>query len=173
MGIAKGSAVPVAKGPSFDLRSAAIFGGVAVIAAIVIGVVAIELGTRSNTLVLGSTDFGDINVNRISEEIAQDGPVLFGDIASGSRDIWLNHIGDDLGEGWFAFDTRLPGEERECFANWNPSDRTFVNTCTGAVFPENGDGLPQIPVFIDGVTLIIDLNGIRSDDDFAGFTGEN
>jgi len=161
--------VPIAKGPSFDLRSAAIFGGVAVLAAVVIGLIAIELGTRTNTLVLGSTNFGDINVNRMSESIAEGGPVLFSDIASGSRDIWLNHIGEDPGDGWFAFDTRLPGEERECFADWEPADRTFVNTCTGTVFPETGEGLPQIPVFIDGVTLIIDLNGINSADDFEGF----
>lgn len=162
--------MPVAKGPSFDLRSAAIFGGVAVIAAIAIGIIAIQLGTQSNTLVLGSTDFGDLNVQSLAGAIAQDGPVLFPDVASGTRDIWLQHIGDDLGSGWFAFDARQPGEPRECFATWTPADQTFVDTCDGTIFPENGDGLPPIPVFIDGAELIIDINGIHDPTDFSGFS---
>jgi len=163
--------MPVAKGPTFDLRSAAIFGGLAVLAAVVIGFVAITLGMRSNTLVLGSTDFGDINANRMAESILDGGPILFSDIASGSRDIWLQHLGDTPGEGWFAFDTRLPGEERECAAQWMPADRIFVNPCNGTTYPDSGEGLPQIPVFIDETTLIIDINGIHEPGDFVGYTG--
>lgn len=161
--------MPVAKGPSFDLRSAAIFGGVAVLAAVVIGLIALELGTRSNSLVLGSIDFGDVNVVRLAETISDEGPLLLPDIASGTRDIWVSHIGDSPGDGWFAFDVRLPGESRDCFVEWTAADQNFVNVCTGDVFPQNGEGLPQIPVFIDGTDLIIDLNGIHSEDDFAGF----
>jgi len=164
--------VPVAKGPSFDLRSAAIFGGIAVLAAVVIGVIAIQLGSQSNTLVLGSTNFADLNVASMAASIADDGPLLFPDVASGTRDIWLQHIGDELGEGWFAFDARLPGQSRECFAEWNPSDRTFVDTCNGTVFPETGEGLPPISVFIDGRELIIDLNDVNTASDFAGFLDE-
>jgi len=162
--------LPVAKGPSFDLRSAVLFGGIAVVAAIVIGLIAIEVGTRSNTLVLGSTDFGQINVDRMAESIAENGPVLFPDIASGSRDIWLQHIGDDPGEGWFAFDTRLAGEGRECAAQWTAADRTFMNPCDGTIYPETGEGLPQIPVFIDGTDLIIDINEVHEAGDFAGYS---
>ncbi len=165
----KASHMPVAKGPSFDLRSAAIFGGVAVLAAVIIGLIALELGTRSNTLVLGSIDFGDVNVTRLAESIEERGPLLFPDIASGSRDIWVSHIGESPGEGWFAFEARLPGESRDCSVEWVATDRNFVNGCSGDVFPVTGDGLPQIPVFIDGTDLIIDLNGIHSESDFQGF----
>ncbi len=161
--------MPVAKGPSFDLRSAAIFGGVAVLAAVIIGLIALELGTRSNTLVLGSTNFGDVNVTRLSETISDGGPLLFPDIASGTRDIWVNHIGDSPGVGWFAFEARLPGESRDCSVEWIATDQNFVSACSGQVFPETGEGLPQIPVFIDGTDLVIDLNGIHSEDDFPGF----
>ena len=163
--------MPVAKGPSFDARSALIFGGLAVVAAVVIGFIAISFGTRTNTLVLGSTDFGDINANRMAQSISDGGPILFSDIASGSRDIWLQHLGANPGEGWFAFATRLPGEERECAAQWMAADRTFVNPCNGTIYPESGDGLPQIPVFIDEMTLVIDINGIHEPGDFVGFTG--
>ena len=163
--------MPVAKGPKFDLRSAAIFGGVAVIAALVIGFFAIRLGQQSNTLVLGDPNFGQINVFRMAESIDDDGPVLWPDIASNTRDIWLQHIGDDVGEGWVAFDARLPGVGRECNAEWSVANQNFTDPCTGTVFPADGEGLPQIPVFIDETILVIDINGIHSEDDFVGFTG--
>jgi hypothetical protein len=142
--------MPVAKGPTFDVRSAAIVGGLAVLAAIVIGVVAIELGTRSNTLILGDQDFGSSNADNMAEEIAENGPILWPDIASGTRDIWLQHIGDDPATGWTAFDAR-------------PRD--------GSVYPETGEGLPTIPVYIDGRSLIIDINGVHGSDDFSGYAG--
>ncbi len=163
--------MPVAKGPKFDLRSAAIFGGIAVLAAIVIGFFAVRLGQQSNTLVLGDPNFGQINVFRMAESIDDDGPVLWPDIASNTRDIWLQHIGDDVGEGWVAFDARLPGAGRECNVEWSVANQTFTDPCTGEVFPADGEGLPQIPVFIDETILVIDINGIHSDDDFVGFTG--
>ena len=161
--------MPVAKGPTFDLRSAVIFGGIAVLAAIVIGFFAIRLGQQTNTLVLGDQNFGSLNIFNISENIDRDGPILWPDIASGDRDIWLTHTGDEVDEGWFAFEARLPGESRDCSVEWVATDRNFVNGCSGDVFPVTGDGLPQIPVFIDGTDLIIDLNGIHSESDFQGF----
>lgn len=163
--------MPVAKGPKFDLRSAAIFGGIAVLAAIVIGFFAIRLGQQSNTLVLGDPNFGQIEAVRMSQSIANDGPVLWPDIASGTRDIWLQHLGDDPGEGWFAFDARVPGAGRECNTTWSIADRTFTDPCTGTIFPETGEGLPQIEVFIDETTLVIDINDVHTEDEFVGFTG--
>lgn len=163
--------MPVAKGPSFDIRSAAIIGGIAVVAAVVIGVIAIELGTRSNTLVLGDTNFGSINADNMAAEIDENGPILWPDIASGTRDIWLQHLGDDPGDGWVAFDARPPGTARDCAVQWSVTDRTFTDPCTQTVYPEDGDGLPQIPVYIDGRTLVIDINDVHTADEFEGYTG--
>lgn len=163
--------MPVAKGPSFDIRSAVILGGIAVVAAIVIGAIAIELGTRSNTLVLGDTNFGSINADNMAAEIEENGPILWPDIASGSRDIWLQHLGDDPGSGWVAFDARPPGTARDCAVQWSISDRTFTDPCSGTVYPADGEGLPPIPVYIDGRTLVIDINGVHSADEFSGYTG--
>lgn len=163
--------MPVAKGPSFDIRSAAIVGGIAVVAAIVIGVIAIELGTRSNTLVLGDTNFGSIYAVNMADEIEENGPILWPDIASGSRDIWLQHLGDDPGAGWIAFDARPPGTSRDCAVQWSITDRTFTDPCAGTTYPSDGDGLPPIPVYIDGLTLVIDINGVHTAADFGGYTG--
>jgi hypothetical protein len=163
--------MPVAKGPSFDIRSAVIFGGLAVVAAIVIGIVAITLGTRSNTLILGDTVFGSINADNMADEIEENGPILWPDIASGDRDIWLQHVGDDPGEGWTAFDARLPGQSRECAVQWSIASRTFTSPCDGTVYVESGEGLPPIPVYVDARTLVIDINGIHAPEDFQGYTG--
>ncbi len=163
--------MPVAKGPKFNIRSGLIFGGLAVVAAIVLGFVAITLGSRSNRLVLGDTNFSSISAANMSAEIAENGPILWPDIANGTRDIWLQHTGDDPGEGWFAFDARRAGEGRECNVQWSITDRTFTGACSDEVFPETGDGLPQIPVYIDEFTLVIDINGIHEASDFAGYAG--
>jgi hypothetical protein len=163
--------MPVAKGPSFDIRSAAIFGGVAVVAAIVIGIVAIQLGTRSNRLVLGDADFGSISADSMAAEIGENGPILWPDIASGNRDIWLQHMGDSPGEGWTAFDARLPSFGRECNVTWDVADRTFTDPCSNTTYPESGEGLPAIAVYVDLRTLIIDINGIHSAEDFSGYSG--
>lgn len=163
--------MPVAKGPTFDLRSAVIFGGIAVLAAIVIGFFAIRLGQQSNTLVLGDQNFGSLNIFSIADNIDRDGPILWPDIASGDRDIWLTHVGDEPGEGWFAFDAREAGAGRECNVTWSVADQIFTDPCTDETFPENGEGLPQIEVFINGIELIIDINGIHTEEDFPGFTG--
>ena len=56
-----------------------------------------------------------------------------------------------------------------CIRDRIATDQNFVSACSGQVFPETGEGLPQIPVFIDGTDLVIDLNGIHSEDDFPGF----
>lgn len=162
--------MPVAKGPSFDIRSAAIIGGIAVIAAVVIGAIAIELGTRSNTLVLGDTNFGSINADNMAAEIDENGPILWPDIASGTRDIWLQHLGDDPATGWVAFDARPPGTPRDCAVQWSITERTFTDPCTDTVYPEDGSGLPAIPVYIDGRTLVIDINGVHTADEFVGYT---
>jgi len=147
------------------------FGGLAVVAAIVVGFAAIQLGSRSNRLVLGDTDFGSISVASMTESISENGPILWPDIANGSRDIWLQHIGDDPGEGWTAFDARRPGVGRECSVTWSITDRTFTDPCSGEVFPEDGSGLPQIPVYIDEFALVIDINEVHEPDDFSGYAG--
>ena len=159
--------MPVAKGPKLDTRNALIAGAAAVVVALVIGFAAISLAQQSNRLVLGDIDFRSLDAQSMSDEIAENGPILWPDIASGSRDVWLQHIGDDIESGWFAFDARQPGEARECNAVWDPTDRDFDSPCTDESYSETGEGLPAIAVFLDGPELIIDINGVRTAEDFS------
>ena len=161
--------MPVAKGPKFDARSGVLFGGLAVLAALAIGFIAIQLGGSTNRLVLGDTEFGSINADNIAAEIAENGPILWPDVGNGDRDIWLQHSGESPADGWTAFDARNAGVGRECNVMWSATNREFADPCTGTVFPSTGEGLPQIPVFIDVRELVIDINGIHSAEDFEGY----
>lgn len=101
--------------------------------------------------------FGD--AEEFASTIARDGPLLFQDAASGDRDIWIQHQGDDASTGWSAFAVRTAGADRECFVEWNATDRTFVDICDGTTYPEDGDGLDQYSIGVDGDgNLTVDLS---------------
>lgn len=123
--------MPVSKGARPDLRSVIMVGLAGVVVALgLLG--AVLLLTRGGTDVeirLGDRDFRDMETGRISAEIADRGPILFGDVADGSLDIILQHVGDDPESGWLAFEARRPGQSRDCFFEWREEHADFVNTC--------------------------------------------
>lgn len=166
--------MPVAQGPKFDLRSATVIGGIALVVAFGLGIAALFFAQSSGNIEvrLGDAAFQRIETDRMAESIADQGPVLWPDVAGGSRDIWLQHVGDDNGSGWTAFDARPTGASRDCNALWDPDARTFTDPCTESVYPETGEGLPQIPVFFDGRELIIDINGVHNADQFQGYLSD-
>ena len=92
--------------------------GVAVGLALVAAVVWLAGSSGQVEVRLGDRDFRDLDAARISAEIAERGPVLFSDVAGGSRDIILQHLGDDPESGWLAFEARRSGQDRRCFFQW-------------------------------------------------------
>ena len=160
--------MPVAKGHKFDIRSAVILGGVAVVAALVIGLIAVKPRPTSGRLVLGDVDFSSLNTDNMAAEIDDGGPILWPDIGTGSRDIWLQHLGDDPGSGWTP-SMRASSAYPANATCLGPSTNEFENPCTGDRYPADGAGLPQIPVFLDQRRLIIDINGLRTADEFVGY----
>ncbi len=118
---------------------------------------------------LGSSVFEAGKVDRLADDVARTGPLFFPDLVGRDRDIYLQHVGDDPEEGWYAFSVRTRDAARDCFAEWSLEDRNFVDSCSGAVYPENGDGLPPYPVIIDvGGTLSIDINASERTTTTAG-----
>ena len=86
-------------------------------------------------------------------------PVLFSDVASGQRDIFLVHTGDDPLTGWVAFDARKPGQGRECSLRWDAAKSSFTDPCSGSTVGIDGAGLPHYPVEVTkDEHVIIDLN---------------
>lgn len=61
---------------------------------------------------LGDDYFNAGDARDISDDIRDRGPILWSDLAGGSRDIVVNHLGDDPETGWVAFEARQPGDPR-------------------------------------------------------------
>lgn len=105
-------------------------------------------------------DAGDKDLR--ADSIRRDGPILFSDVASGQRDIYLQHTGDAAEVGWSAFDARRTGQGRECTLQWQPPAGPFRDPCDGSTIPADGTGLVQYPVTVtEAGTVVIDLNADR------------
>ncbi|MEC8687525.1 MAG: hypothetical protein VXX74_05630 [Actinomycetota bacterium] len=119
--------MPVARGPQLNARSAILVGITGVMIAVVLGGGVLFLANQSENveLQLGDTDFDAGQIGRISEERDDRGPILYSDVAGRSRDIILQHLGDDPEAGWFAFDARPIGASRDCFFEWNSDAERF------------------------------------------------
>jgi hypothetical protein len=161
--------VPVAKRARIDGRSALVLGATGVVVALVIGAFVVYLAGRDDIQVrLGDDRFQDINAESTADKIAQDGPIIYQDLAGGSRDIFVQHLGDDPEQGWLAFDVRPAGEARDCALSWQTDEQQFVDngSCSESfTFPPDGAGLPQYPATVnDDGKVVIDLNAAARDD---------
>lgn len=123
-------------------------------------VVAIPSLTESGTIEvqLGSDTYDAGGAVSRSANIRDGGPLLFSDVSSGNRDIYLQHVGDDIEKGWYAFDARRVGQSRNCTLVWRSAESDFLDPCDDTVVPADGTGLPNYPVTItDNGKVVIDL----------------
>ncbi|MYH00868.1 MAG: hypothetical protein F4144_15475 [Acidimicrobiaceae bacterium] len=153
--------MPVSSGPRPDLRTVVVVGlaGVVVALGLVLGVLLLTRGGTDVEIRLGDRDFRDMETGRISAEIADRGPILFGDVADGERDIILQHLGDDPESGWLAFEARRPGQSRDCFFEWQAGQAEFVNTCDpDDVVDAAGTGLRHFSVAVVDGDVRVDIN---------------
>ena len=170
--------MPVARGPQMNARSAVVVGLTGVAIAIVLGGGVLLLASRGGDveIQLGDTDFDAGQIGRISEEIDDRGPILYSDVAGRSRDLILQHIGDDPAAGWLAFNARPLGEPRDCFFEWNEAEARFdlvsvsaAVTCADVTMDERGnlstgELISTYPVEIDADDNVrVDLNFDRDD----------
>lgn len=158
--------MPVAQGPRFDLRRTALVGGVALAIAFTIGIVAIIAAQNSGNIEvrLGDDTFRSLDAEAMAEEIADNGPILFPDVAGGTRDIFLQHLGTDPESGWTAFEARRAGSDRTCNVVWNATSRQFDDPCDATIsYPADGSGLASIAVYVEDGDLVIDINDVRGD----------
>jgi len=124
-------------------------------------VFAIPSLTESGTVQvqLGDDRFEAGSAARLSRAIAADGPLLFSDVSSGQRDIYLQHAGPSETEGWLAFDARRPAQPRNCSLQWQRDAGEFRDPCDATVVAADGTGLLTYPVTVtDEGTVIVDLN---------------
>lgn len=137
--------------------------GVALV--LILFVVAIPSLTESGKVEvkLGSDTYDAGPASSRAANIAAGGPLLFSDVSSGNRDIWLQHLGEDDAQGWFAFDARRPGQGRNCTLVWQSASNDFRDPCDGTIVPADGTGLLSYPVTItEKGKVVVDLNPDRS-----------
>lgn len=109
---------------------------------------------------LGDEEFRAGRTERLAARIARDGrPFLIADASPArSRDIYLQHTGDDEDEGWLAFAARAPDQDdRSCSLTWLPDEARFADPCTGERFPADGAGLTHWATRVDDGVLYVDL----------------
>lgn len=135
-----------------------------IVLVLVLFVFAIPSLTESGTVEvrLGTDTYDAGGAEARARNIAEGGPLLFSDVSSGDRDIFLQHLGDDPATGWSAFDARRPGRGRDCTMEWQTATRTFRDPCDGTEIPADGEGLLSYPVTItDKGKVVIDLSADR------------
>jgi hypothetical protein len=98
--------------------------------------------------------------------IADEGPILFADVAGGSRDIRLLHLGDDVETGWYAVGAAPIGKPRDCTLTWVAADEVFED-CDGERFAVEDPGLASYPVVVEDGLLFVDLNAEFREDEQA------
>jgi hypothetical protein len=128
--------------------------------ALLLFVFALQSGTESGTVEvrLGDDTFAAGSAEPLADAIDRDGPILFSDVASGERDIFLQHAGDDTRSGWRAFDAREIDASRDCTLEWSAQARLFEDPCDGSTVPPDGAGLRQYEVEVtESGTVVIDL----------------
>lgn len=109
---------------------------------------------------LGDDEVRAGRTRRLAREIDDRGPYLLPDAGSGSRDIYVQHLGEDEERGWLAFSARAPGQDdRACSLRWD--GRGFEDPCTGERFPSDGDGLTRYPTRVDDGEVFVDLRAVR------------
>jgi hypothetical protein len=157
--------MPVERSRGHAGRALAVSGvAIAVVALAIWGVAVLTSRQSSLDVRLGDQTFQGGRAERLADEIADRGPIFYGDIGdTGSgdkRDIILQHLGDDFREGWYAFRAQPPGEARDCTWQWQPDEELFRAACDESLTaPADGEGLESYPVVVDeDDRLDIDLN---------------
>jgi hypothetical protein len=153
---------PVERRSSSATTTAVLVGVAGVVAGLGLVVLMVNLasrGTESFEVRLGDDRFAAGGVERRVASIEDGGPILFSDVAGGSRDIILNHLGAEPDEGWYAFSAQPAGKARDCFLQWQADDGDFED-CDGVRYPADGDdpALTRYPVAIEDGELFVDIN---------------
>ncbi|MDQ3385809.1 MAG: hypothetical protein M3503_07365 [Actinomycetota bacterium] len=109
---------------------------------------------------LGDERFPVGQTERLASRIAEDRrPFLFSDVSgAGTRDIYLQHLGETPEVGWLAFAAQAPGRtDRRCVLDWDLAEQELVDPCDGTRYPGDGTGLTRYPVEVVGGQLYVDL----------------
>ena len=137
--------------------------GAVLAAALLFAIVARAMSTNPRSSDNGEsrrTEFDVGPADQRAAAVARDGPLLFPDPRGGSRDIFVQHLGD---KEWVAFEARATGAPRQCALDWVAASRHFVDPCEGRIYPADGAGLVSFPTTVnDKGRVVVDLGDPRA-----------
>ena len=115
---------------------------------------------------LGEDFFFVGDAEQRAERIRKDkAPLLFPSLNGVSRPIYVQHLGNDYLDNWFAIDARSPSEPEKCNLGWDSELQRFFDECdTDTTYPPSGEGLVRYAVTInEDESLRVDLNKLVDD----------
>lgn len=94
---------------------------------------------------------------RLAREIDQRGPFLLKDPLNRGREVYVQHLGEDPGQGWLAVRAYASRASVECLLRWERDQGRFVDPCGGQGYPADGQGLTVYPARVESGTVSVDL----------------
>lgn len=111
----------------------------------------IEIALGDDVFEAGRTDV-------LAPQIERGGPIQYGDLLGGARNIILQHLGSDESTGWYAFDLIRPGQADECPLVWQADEFLFRDACDDSVeVRPDGAGQPSYPVEVIEGQVVVDF----------------
>lgn len=102
-----------------------------------------------------------LQAERLSRAIERDGPILFKDPLNRGREVYVQHVGDEVDEGWLAISAYAGEPDVDCLLRWDRDDEVFVDPCTDRTYPADGTGLVTYPAEVEGRAVEVDLRSPR------------
>ena len=101
----------------------------------------------------------ELRAERIRDDAA---PLLFPSLNGEARPIYVQHLGTNTFNNWYAIDARSPSLPERCNLGWDKEQQRFFDECdVSSTFPPTGDGLVRYKVSISqNGSLSVDLNKI-------------
>jgi hypothetical protein len=113
-----------------------VLGGVAffVVLGLILWGVAVFTSRNPEDVKLGDQTFVVSRVDRLSDRVAADGPVLFPDLKSkaGTRSVIIDHVGGEDATGWVIYNPFPADRGDDCIVTQREHTRQFVD-CAGRV----------------------------------------
>jgi hypothetical protein len=129
-------------------------GGVVAGVLVFLGVLALAGSPKAKSH-LGSNVFRVGDAKHQATIVDRHGPLLFQDLLGHGRDMYVQHLG---GTSWVAFVVHPPGEAASCTVRWREKSRDFMDSCSGRIYPADGNGLIRYQASVDRKgDLVVDL----------------
>jgi hypothetical protein len=139
--------------------------GLGVVVALGVAFLVAQAASRGDVdIKLGDDRYNAGQIESIAESIDDEGglPLLFQDLVGGDRNIYVQHLDDNVREGWVAFGAFDP-DDPSCVVQIDRDAKTLVNACDESItYPLDGRGLRYYPTSVEGNRLYVDINELST-----------